>query len=102
MTAKLTNLNTMMILSTISGITEYLTTPKDSFSALLSGGGKEPETDLKGEMGKSAASGTNEGIQQIISLMKEESDKEQDVLISDNNISFKVKFFKDVEISFKK
>jgi len=104
--AKLKNINTTVILSTVSGILENLTQPQDAFSALTNGTDVTGATGTNGTdnqtqtIGEAAGAGINAGIQDLIQTMKEASESEKNLLISEPNIKGYSLFIEEVEVDF--
>lgn len=104
--AKLKNINTTVILSTVSGILENLTTPKDPFSALTQGAGTTGTTGINATqqqnqtIGQAAGAGINAGIQELVTTIKESTDQEKNLLISEPNVKGYSLFIEEVEVDF--
>lgn len=101
--AKLKNINTTVILSTVSGILENLTTPEDSITSLVesqTSAATGVSDDSSQTLGEATASGINEGIQDLIATIKESAENEKNLLIAEPNIKGESLFIEEVEVKF--
>jgi len=101
--AKLKNINTTVILSTVSGVLENLTQPQDTLSQLtnttntttIDGVDNQSQT-----IGQAAGAGINQGIQDLLNTIKDAADKEKNILISEPNVKGYSLFIEEVEVKF--
>lgn len=97
--AKLKNLNTMIMLKTVQGVLDFMTASEDPLSSLLSAGTQDQE-NVSASAGEAAASGTAEGLNEIVEIMKAQAEKEKDVLITEPGIEGTSVFVKELEVFF--
>ena len=78
---RVANLGTTVMLSSVQGVVESMTTPDDGFGGALAGL-TDTTTTEQDAFTDGVASGASEGIQEILDAMKEKSEGKKDLLIT--------------------